>query len=124
MIEMIAAVDIFTALAHEKRLAAFQILVRVGPAGLAAGRLAKELGLGATAASFHLSRMLQSGLVTRRRSGAQLIYSANFDLMNELRGFLDAQCCADLPTGCSAGCPYPNETKQSPPKADPAITKD
>ncbi len=96
--------EILAALAHETRLEAFRRLVRAGPSGLPAGRLADDLGLGATALSFHLNRMRQAGLVRRRRAGAQSIYSANFSLMGELRSFLDAACCADVRDGCGPDC--------------------
>jgi DNA-binding transcriptional ArsR family regulator len=104
MIELQPTVEILAALAHEARLGAFRILVRAGPEGLAAGQLAKCIGLGATAASFHFNRLRQAGLVQRRRAGSQIIYSANFKLIRELRDFLDTECCAETSAGCGPEC--------------------
>lgn len=104
MIEVQPAVEILAALAHEARLEAFRNLVRAGPGGLPAGQLAKRIGLGSTAASFHFNRLRQAGLVQRHRVGAQLIYSANFELMRGLRDFLDAECCAETAEGCGPQC--------------------
>lgn len=104
MIEIRTATTVLAALAHDARLRAFRDLVRAGPAGLSAGAVAGSLGLGATAVSFHLNRLLQAGLVDRRRDGARLIYSANFDLIRQLRAFLDSECCADSTVDCGPAC--------------------
>jgi len=104
MIEILPAVEILAALAHEARLGAFRILVRVGPDGLAAGQLAKRIGISPTAASFHFNHLRQAGLVQRHRVGSQLFYSANFKLMRELREFLDTECCADTSAECGPEC--------------------
>lgn len=107
MIELVSALsaaELFAALAHESRLQAFRLLVRAGSDGLCAGQLARRLGLSPTAASFHFNRMRQAGLVQRRRSGAQIFYVAQFSLMRKLRDFLDQQCCADDPAGCTPQC--------------------
>ncbi len=111
MIEIEPAVEILAALAHEARLGAFCFLVRAGPDGLTAGQLATRIGLSPTAASFHFNRLRQAGLVHRRRIGSQLIYSANFKLMRELRGFLDTECCAETSAGCGPECTRPNEAE-------------
>ena len=107
MIEGTAAVELLTSLAHDARLEVFRLLVRAGPGGLSAGRLAERLGVGPTAASFHLNRLRQAGLVQRRRAGRQLIYSANFIAMRQLRDFLDRECCAESAEGCGPECGAP-----------------
>lgn len=104
MFEKCTAVELLAALAHEARLEAFRVLVRAGPDGLSAGALAERLDLKPTAASFHLARLRQVGLVRRRRAGQQLIYAANFEAMRELRAFLDAECCAEASSGCGPEC--------------------
>lgn len=107
MIEIKTATEVFSALSHESRLQAFRLLVRAGPDGLPAGQLAVQLGLGATAASFHLNRMRQAGLIRRRRDGARLFYSADFEKVRQLRDYLDAECCADAASDCGPGCAGP-----------------
>ena len=81
------------ALAHESRLAIFRALVVAGPDGLAAGDIAQQLGVSPSSMSFHLKELTHAQLVTVRREGRSMIYSANFDAMNALVGFLTENCC-------------------------------
>jgi DNA-binding transcriptional ArsR family regulator len=81
------------ALAQETRLAIFRLLVERGPDGLAAGTLADRLAVPASSLSFHLAQLAHAGLVTQRRDGRSLIYAADFTAMNDLMGFLTANCC-------------------------------
>lgn len=82
-----------TALAHETRLDVFQMLVRAGREGLAAGVVAEKLGIPAASLSFHFKELKSSGVVRCRREGRSLIYSPNFDAMSELMNFLTLNCC-------------------------------
>ena len=88
------AVRALGALAQEHRLAAYRLLVQAGPAGLAAGALAEQLGLPASSMSFHLAQLANAGLVSQRRKSRSIIYSANYDAMNMLMGYLTENCCA------------------------------
>ncbi len=87
------AVAVLSALAQEARLETFRALVRAGPQGMPAGAIAKALGIPAATLSFHLKELKIAGIVTCRREGRSLIYSPNFDAMNELLGFLTENCC-------------------------------
>lgn len=87
------AVSALAALAHEHRLAIFRLLVQVGPDGRPAGVIAEMLGLPASSLSFHLAHLLRAGLIEQRRESRSLIYSADFDAMNGLVGFLTENCC-------------------------------
>ena len=87
------------ALAQESRLASFRLLVQAGPAGLPAGRIGEELGIASSALSFHLKELVQAGLATARQEGRFVIYTARFDTMNDLVGFLTENCCAGVPCG-------------------------
>lgn len=82
------------ALAQESRLAAFRLLVQAGPAGLAANKIAEQLGLPPSSLSFHLKELSHAGLIGVRQDGRFLIYSAHFDTMNGLLAFLTENCCA------------------------------
>lgn len=86
-------VDALGALAQDHRLAAFRILVQAGEAGLAAGAIAEQLGLPNSSLSFHLTHLTRAGLITQRRRGRSLIYSADYSAMNALIGFLTENCC-------------------------------
>ena len=93
-------------LAHEVRLAVFRMLVQAGPNGLKPSFIANELGLAAPPLSFHLKDLTNSGLIVARPDGRNIHYSANFDAMNELVGYLTENCC-DGQT-CGVGGVGPN----------------
>ena len=92
--------DVITALAalaQESRLAVFRLLVQVGPAGLAASKIAEILGVPPSSLSFHLKELSYADLVTSRQEGRFVIYSANIANMNSLIGFLTENCCGGNP---------------------------
>ncbi len=105
--EHLSAVDALSALAHESRLAIFRVLVPEGPDGLPAGEIGNRLGIAANALSFHLTRLRYAGLVSVRRNGQQMIYSAAYDGMQRLMGFLTENCCQLDARGCCSDCPQP-----------------
>ena len=88
-----AAIAAFSALANDMRLATFRLLVQAGPAGRPAGEIADALGTPASSLSFHLAHLTRAGLIDQRRESRSLIYSAKFDAMNALVGFLTENCC-------------------------------
>jgi DNA-binding transcriptional ArsR family regulator len=94
-----SAVLALEALAQNSRLAIFRLLVEAGPQGLAAGGIAERMELPAATLSFHLSQLKNAGLLACRRDGRSLIYSADFDSMNELVGFLTDNCCGGKQCG-------------------------
>ena len=81
------------ALAHETRLDIFRLLVRVGNEGLAAGTIAERIGLLPATLSFHLKELKNAGVINCRREGRSLIYAPEFGAMQDLIGFLTANCC-------------------------------
>ena len=83
-----------SALAHGSRLAVFKLLVQAGPQGRAAGALGEELDLPPATLSFHLAHLVRAGLVRSRQEGRYVIYSAHFDNMNGLVGYLTQNCCS------------------------------
>jgi DNA-binding transcriptional ArsR family regulator len=85
------------ALAQENRLDVFQLLVRRGPEGAAAGEIAEALGIAPATLSFHLKELRQAGLVQMRRDGRSLIYSADYQAMRGLIDFLTEHCCVSAP---------------------------
>jgi len=88
--QVIAALS---ALAQESRLEVFRLLVRKGRNGLPAGEIARHLGVPNSSLSFHLAQLQEAGLVSQRREGRSLIYSADYVRMNALMGFLTENCC-------------------------------
>ena len=91
------AVEAFAGLANEHRLAVFRLLVQAGPEGKPAGEIAEALSLAPSSLSFHLAHMTRAGLIEQRRESRSLIYSADFDRMNALIGFLTEACCGGRP---------------------------
>jgi ArsR family transcriptional regulator len=92
-VETIRAVEALGALAHDKRLAIFRLLVQAGPGGLAAGAIGEKLELPPATLSFHLAHLARSGLASSRHEGRFVIYSADFQSMNGLVEFLTDNCC-------------------------------
>lgn len=92
--EVIAAL---AALAQDSRLRVFRLLVTAGPEGLPAGQIAEELGITPNTLSFHLSHLKNAGLATMRREGRSLIYSAEYDRMRAVLGYLTENCCSRSP---------------------------
>jgi DNA-binding transcriptional ArsR family regulator len=81
------------ALAQESRLGIYRLLVQAGPAGMAAGAIAEKLALPPATLSFHLKELSHAGLAVSRQQGRYVIYSANFESMAGLVGFLTENCC-------------------------------
>jgi ArsR family transcriptional regulator, arsenate/arsenite/antimonite-responsive transcriptional repressor len=81
------------ALAHETRLALYRMLVERGPDGWPAGVIAERLGLPPSSLTFHVQHLHRAGLITQRRLGRQLIYAADFSVMNDLVCYLTENCC-------------------------------
>jgi ArsR family transcriptional regulator, arsenate/arsenite/antimonite-responsive transcriptional repressor len=97
-------IDALGALAHGHRLAIYRLLVQRGPEGLPAGAIGERVGLVPSSLTFHLQNLQRAGLITQQRLSRQLIYSADFDAMNGLIGYLTENCCADSGAECSPGC--------------------
>jgi DNA-binding transcriptional ArsR family regulator len=95
------AVEALSALAHGHRLAVFRLLVRAGADGMAAGDIAREVGVLPNTLSTHLTILSHAGLIQSRRDGRSVIYSADYDGMRALLGFLVADCCAGRPEICA-----------------------
>jgi DNA-binding transcriptional ArsR family regulator len=95
------AVEALSALAHASRLAVFRLLVRAGPDGLAAGEIAREIGVLPNTLSTHLTLLGHAGLIRSRREGRSIIYAADYEGMRDLLGFLVADCCGGRPEICA-----------------------
>ena len=98
--EKLDAVAALAALAQDNRLDVFRLLVRVGPAGFAAGEIASILKLAPNTLTFHFDRLKGAGLVTVRREGRSMIYAARYETMNGLLAFLTENCCQGAPGSC------------------------
>jgi ArsR family transcriptional regulator, arsenate/arsenite/antimonite-responsive transcriptional repressor len=89
----LGVITALAALAQENRLDAFRLLVQAGPEGLPAGEVATKLHLSPNTLTFHFDRLRMAGLVTVRREGRSMIYTAEYEVMNALIGYLTENCC-------------------------------
>jgi DNA-binding transcriptional ArsR family regulator len=92
------------ALAHDHRLAIYRLLVQRGPDGLPAGAIGERVGLVPSSLTFHLQNLQRAGLIAQRRESRQLIYSADFAVMNGLVGYLTENCCGNSSGDRSSSC--------------------
>jgi ArsR family transcriptional regulator, arsenate/arsenite/antimonite-responsive transcriptional repressor len=97
------AVQALSALAQETRLGIYRLLVQAGPGGMAAGQIGEKLDLAPATLSFHLAGLARAGLATSRQEGRFVIYSADFQAMNALVGFLSENCCGGASCAPSTG---------------------
>ena len=91
--EITQVLDALSALAQETRLGIYRFLVEAGPQGMAAGRIGDEMKLPPATLSFHLAHLARAGLARSRQEGRFVIYSADFQKMNALVGYLTENCC-------------------------------
>lgn len=95
------AVAALAALAHEGRLSAFRLLVQAGREGIAAGELARRLGIAPNTLSAGLATLGHAGLIESRRAGRSVIYSARYAEMTRLLQYLMEDCCAGSSEICA-----------------------
>ena len=94
------ALSALAAMAQEHRLRIVRHLVTAGPDGIAAGVLADAVGVSTSNVSFHLKELDAADLITSRREGRSIIYSAVYPTLSGLLGFLMRDCCQGHPEIC------------------------
>jgi DNA-binding transcriptional ArsR family regulator len=95
--EIIAAL---AALAQTTRLEVFRRLVAAEPEGLAAGDLARALGVPQNTLSSHLAILARVGLVAADRRGRFVVYRAEVARLADLTRDLVADGCGGHPDLC------------------------
>jgi len=85
--------DMFAAMGTESRLRIMQLLLSAHPDGLVVNEIGSELDIPSSTLSHHLDKLKNEDLVRVKREGTFLWYSANTDALQELLGFLYAECC-------------------------------
>src|SRR5450755_1716680 len=85
--------DMFSAMGTEPRLRIMRLLLAAHPEGMIASDVGKELGISPSNLSHHLEKLKHEDLVRVRREGTYLWYSANAQALQDLLGFLYAECC-------------------------------
>ena len=85
--------DMFSAMGTGPRLRIMRLLLSAHPDGMVVGEIGNDLGIAASTLSHHLEKLKNEGLVKVMREGTYLRYSANAEVLQELLGFLYAECC-------------------------------
>jgi DNA-binding transcriptional ArsR family regulator len=85
--------DMLSAMGIEPRLRIMQLLLSAHPNGMVVGEIGSELDIPSSTLSHHLEKLKNEDLVNVRREGTYLWYSANADALQDLLGFLYAECC-------------------------------
>jgi ArsR family transcriptional regulator len=85
--------DMFAALGAEPRLRIIRLLLAAHPDGLVVGEIQAETGIANSTLSHHLEKLKIDELVTTEREKAFIRYRANTPALEELLGFLYAECC-------------------------------
>ena len=85
--------DMLAAMGTEPRLRIMRLLLSAHPEGMIVGDIGSELNIPSSTLSHHLEKLKNEDLVNVRREGTFLWYSANTEGLQELLGFLYAECC-------------------------------
>lgn len=85
--------DMFAAMGTESRLRIMQLLLSAHPEGLVVGEIQAELEISASTLSHHLDKLKNEGLIEMNREGTFLRYRASTASLQDLLGFLYAECC-------------------------------
>jgi ArsR family transcriptional regulator len=85
--------DMFAALGAEPRLRIMRLLLAAHPDGMVVGEIQAETGVVGSTLSHHLEKLKNDELVTAEREKAFIRYRANTEALEELLGFLYAECC-------------------------------
>ena len=83
----------FSAMGVEPRLRIMQLLLSAHPDGLVVGEIQEELDIPNSTLSHHLYKLRNEGLVQVQRESTFLRYTADTDALQQLLGFLYAECC-------------------------------
>ena len=79
--------DMLAAMGSAPRLQIMRLLLSAHPDGLVVGDVGAELDIASSTLSHHLEKLKHEGLVSVRREGTYLWYSADAKGLEELLGF-------------------------------------
>lgn len=94
------AIENFSALAQQNRLAIFRLLVRTQPRGLPVGEISRLLDIVPSTLSGHLGILKRAGLLKSTRHQREIHYAADLDAMGGLIRFLLQDCCNGQVENC------------------------
>src|ERR1700674_3133911 len=85
--------DMFAALGAEPRLRIVRLLLSAHPDGMVVNEIQTETGVAGSTLSHHLEKLKNAVLITAKREKTCNRYRANIEALEELLGFLYAECC-------------------------------
>ena len=91
--ELTRYAGMLAAMGTEPRLRIMRLLLSAHPEGMVVGEIGSELEISPSTLSHHLEKLKNEELVSVRREGTYLWYSANASVLEALLGFLYAECC-------------------------------
>src|SRR5215510_198313 len=91
--KLVKYADMFSAMGTESRLRIMQLLLSAHPDGLVVGEIQEELDIPNSTLSHHLDKLKSEGLVRVQRESTFLRYTADTEALQQLLGFLYAECC-------------------------------
>lgn len=94
-------IEALSALAQPSRLKAFRLLVEKEPEGIAAGELARIIGVPQNTMSTHLSILANAGLITSERLSRSIVYRADLAAFRAITLSLLQDCCGGRPEICA-----------------------
>jgi DNA-binding transcriptional ArsR family regulator len=104
-------IDALNALAQETRLELFRLIVAAGPTGLTPSAMSRQLKIAPPTLSFHLGRLAHAGLITSRRRGRSIGYSAHGETVETLLAVLGTSLRPPPKEPEAAKEPAPKEPK-------------
>src|SRR5579871_1459579 len=96
-----SAIAALSALAQPSRLECFRLLVRHEPEGLAAGEIARQIGVPQNTMSSHLAILARAELIQSERQSRSIIYRARLETLRALSLFLLKDCCGGRTELCA-----------------------
>ncbi len=94
------AINALAALAQLTRLQTFRLLAEREPEGIAAGELARIVGVPQNTMSAHLATLANAGLVKGERQSRSIIYRADLVQFREVTLYMIKDCCGGKPDLC------------------------
>jgi len=92
------AANILAKIGNPTRLKIVRLLVRAGNDGLPVGMIQRKLKIPGSTLTHHISHLKSASVIRQVRQQATLICKIEYDVINDLVGYLTKECCADATT--------------------------
>ena len=87
------ATQLFSLLGNDIRLSIFRMLIQAGDSGIRPKQMSDQLKIEPNGLSFHLNKLKELALINNKKSGRELIYYANYKIIEGLVDYLFENCC-------------------------------